>query len=533
VLKPKLVTARDVVKTIKDGSTFAVTGMTMMGIAEEIFKEMERAFLEEDRPKNLTLLHPAGFSDRIGGIEHLAHEGLLRRIVGSHWGLAPKIMNLIADNKVEAYCMPFGILCNIFHDMSARRPGSISPIGLNTFIDPRYEGGKMNEISKDDMVELINLDGEDYLRFRHIPIDTLIIRGTYADEDGNISCRDEAIKMEILAAALAVKRWGGKVIVQVKRIVRNGAIPAKEVEIPGIYVDYVVVCEHPEENHRQSGGWYQDDSFAGLVQVPSGGSPIANIPLNERKVIVRRAAMEMRPNAIINVGTGIPTDSMGPILAEENLQDCVSLTVESGVYGGIPAGGGDFGASQNPSALIPQNQQFDLYNGRGVDFTFMGSGEMDAEGNVNATRMGNIAPGCGGFIDITGIAKTVVFCSTFTTKGLKVSFSESEGLIIHQEGSVIKMKKKVTQVSYNGKYNTGKGQRTLFVTERAVFEITPDGPVLIEIAKGIDLQRDVLALMEFEPIISNHLSLINAEIYKDGPFGLSKYFKLNEQQYHN
>lgn len=525
MLKPQFLTAQEAIKLIKDESTISTIGMSMMGVAESIFREIETSFLHNGSPKDLTLLHPAGFSDRIGGIEHLAHKGLLKTIIGSHWGLAPKIMNLISNNDVEAYCMPFGVLNNMYHDMSSKKPGSISRIGLETFLDPRYEGGKMNKISTRDTVKLIRIDDEEYLQYSHIPIDTLIIRGTYSDEDGNISCIDEAIKMETLPAVLATKRYGGKVIVQVKQMVKNGSLPAKEVEVPGIFVDAVVVCENPEENHKQSSSWYQDDSCCGLLQIPE--SVIKPIALNERKVIVRRAAMFMHPNVLINTGTGVPTDAMGPILSEEKLSNFVSLTVESGVYGGIPAGGGDFGVSRNPTALVPQNIQFDLYNGRGVDFTFMGCGEMDEHGNVNATKMGSIAPGCGGFIDITTMAKNVCFCSTFTAKGLKVAFDENTGVKIMQEGSVKKLRKKVTQVSYNAKYNVSKGQNAYFITERAVFKLTIDGPVLIEIAKGIDLQRDIIDQMEFSPTISPDLKTIDPSIYKNGAFGLDKYFKEN------
>ena len=528
MLTPQQYNVREAVELIRDGDTIATIGMTMMGIAEAVFKEIERSFLEKGHPRDLILFHPAGFSDRFGGIEHLAHEGLLKRIIGSHWGLAPKIMNMISNSKVEAYCMPFGVMNNMFHDMCGKKPGSISRIGLETFLDPRYEGGKMNPISTADMVKRISIDGEEFLQYKHIPLDYLIIRATYADEDGNLSCVDEPIKMETLPAVLAAKRYGGKVVAQVKRIVKNGSLPPKEVEVPGVFVDGIVVCENLQEDHKQSCGWYQDDSCCGKLQVPE--SSISPMPLNERKVIVRRAAMYMYHNAIINTGTGVPTDAMGPILAEEGLKDSITLTVESGVYGGVPAGGGDFGISRNPTALIPQNVQFDLYNGRGVDFTFMGCGEMDEDGNVNSTKMGNIAPGCGGFIDITTMAKTVCFCSTFTVKGLRVSFDEKRGLTILQEGTIKKFKKKVMQVSYNAKYNTSKGQKAYFVTERAVFELTEDGPVLIEIAKGIDLQRDVLDQMEFVPSISPGLKTINPIIYRDGLFGLKEIFDQNTIQ---
>lgn len=515
---PKFITSKEAARLINDGSTIANVSMTMIGCAEEFFVELENRFLEEGHPKDITLFHPAGFSDQKYGIEHLAHKGLLKKLVGSHWGLAPKIMKMINDCEVEAYCMPFGVLCNMFHDMCGKKPGSISKIGLHTFLDPRQEAGQMNKISTEEMVSLIDIQGEECLLYKHIPLDFLVIKGTYADENGNISMKNEPLLLEDLSAALATKRYGGKVIVQVQRIVEKDSIPCKEVEIPGSLVDYIYVCENPEKNHRQTSSFYLDDSFSGLVRVPKKSIP--SVPLSARKIIVRRALQFLKENSLINNGTGIPNDSLGSILAEEGLSEKVTLTIESGVYGGVPLGGPDFGVSQNASALIRQNMQFDLYNGRGVDFTFMGCGEVDQYGNVNVTKMGNIAPGCGGFVDITANAKNIVFCSTFTGKGLKVEFDEEQGIKIINEGSLIKFKENVRQISFNGKYNAERGAKIFHVTERAVFEITLEGLVLIEIAKGVDLQKDILDQMEFKPIISESLSTIDTSIYIDGKFGL-------------
>jgi propionate CoA-transferase len=518
MLRPTFLTVLDAVKLIKDGDTICNISMTLIGGSEAVYKEIERDFLATGHPRDLTIFHPCGFSDRHIGMEHFAHEGLIRRLVGSHWGLAPKIMQLIAQNKVEAYCMPLGVLMNMFHAMCATQPGTVSKIGLGTYLDPRVEGGKMNGISKDDMVELITIHGEEYLLYKHTPIDVTLLRGSYADEDGNITMIDEALKMENLNAALATKRYGGKVIVQVKGILKSGSIPPKEVEIPGIFVDAVVVCEDPQKDHRQTSSWYQDDTYSGRFRAPEFSA--APIPMSERKAIVRRALMEVHPDITMNIGTGIPTDAMGPILSEEGVSDLVTLTVESGVYGGVPAGGGDFGISRNPAALIPENIQFDFYDGPGVDFTFMGGGEMDELGNVNVTKMGHIAPGCGGFINITTRARNVIFCSTFSGKGLRVSCSPELGLTILQEGAIRKLVKRVTQISYNAKIAIEKGQTAFFVTERAVFRLTSEGPVLVEIAKGIDLQKDVLDLMGFTPKIQEPLGVINPVIYRDGPFGL-------------
>ncbi len=518
---PKFVTAKEVVETIHDGDVFEMVGMTLVGSPEEILKEMEKSFLEKNTPRNLTFIHSAGISDKVGGMNRLGHAGMLKRIIGSHWGLAPDLMNVITNNECEAFCMPLGILAHLNSAINRREPALITTTGLGTFVDPRLEGGKMNERTvalNEDLIELIQIDGKDYLKYNYTKMDHLIIRGTYADEKGNISTIDEACVLELLPAVLATKRMGGKVIVQVRQKVGYGSIPPKEVTIPGVFVDYVVVAENPTENHRQSSGWYQDDTYSGQMKAPVAELEV--YPMNERKVIGRRAMMQLRRNSVINVGTGIPNDTVGPILAEEKLMDDVMITVESGIYGGVPAGGVDFGVSQNTVALISVDDQFDFYEGTGVDFTFMGCGELDEEGNVNSTKMGKIAPGSGGFVDITSAAKNIVFCSTFMGKGLKCRFSEEKGVEIVHEGAICKVVKKVTQVSINGKMASANGQNLYYVTERCVFRIDKDGPELIEIAKGIDLQRDILDKMEFTPRISKDLKEIPTCIYKDGMFGL-------------
>jgi len=519
--KPKFITAKEAVNTIKSGDKFGLVGMTMSGAPEEIIKQMEASYVNTGHPRDLTFVHAAGISDKVGGMNRLGHEGLLKRVIGSHWGLAPNMMKMIAEDKVEAFCMPLGVLAHLHNCISRREPGLITKTGLGTFVDPRYEGGKMNDRTKaldEDMIELIEIDGEEYLKYKYVPLDHLIIRGTYADEAGNISSIDEGCVQELLPAVLAAKKAGGKVIVQVRQKVGKGTIPPKEVTVPGVFVDYVVVADNPYENHRQSSGWYQDDTYSGQRKAPMAELDV--IPLNERKVIGRRAMMQLKPDAVINIGTGIPTDSVGPILAEEGLMDDIMVTVESGIYGGVPAGGMDFGVSQNAVALIALHDQFDFYEGAGVDFTFMGCGELDAEGNVNATKMGKIAPGSGGFVDITSAAKNVIFCSTFMGKGLKAAFDEEKGVTILEEGKICKLVKRVLQVSFNGKLANQRGQNVYYVTERCVFRINEDGPEIIEVARGIDLQKDILDKMEFTPKISSDLKEVPVSVYREGRFGL-------------
>ncbi|MDO4556956.1 MAG: CoA-transferase [Lachnospiraceae bacterium] len=519
--KPVFVTAKEAVDMIENGSTLCTIGMTFVSASESILKEIESRFLKTGQPHDLTYFHTCGQSNREGGMQHLAHEHLLKRIIGGHWGLSPKMMELISGNKVEAYNLPQGQMANMFHSMALREPGKLSKIGLGTYIDPRIEGGKMNERTKplEDIVDIVTIDGEEYIRYLPVPIDTLIIRGTYSDEVGNISTEQEAMVLEILPAVMATKRFGGKVICQVKQVVKKGSIDPKRVVVPGIMVDAVVVCDNPFEDHKQTHSWYYNPAYSGQAMGQESNAEL--VPFSVRKAIGRRTAMLLEKDAVINVGTGIPNDVMGSIIAEENIGDDVMITVESGIYGGIPAGGVDFGISMNPQALIPHDRQFEFYNGAGIDFTFMGAGEMDQYGNVNATRMGPKAAGAGGFIDITSTAKNVVFCSTFTGGGLKTEFDEN-GLKIVQEGSFQKLVDKVQQISYNGKLAVERGQNMHFVTERAVFKLTKDGPLLIEIAKGIDLQKDVLDLMGFTPLIAEDLKEIPTNIYGEEPFGLKQ-----------
>ena len=521
--KPEFITAAQAVDTIADGSTLCTIGMTLISASETILREIENRFMQQGRPNGLTFVHTCGQAamKMPGGMTHLAHEGLLRRVIGGHWGQSPMMMDLISDNKVEAYNLPQGQMANMFHSMALREPGKLSKVGIGTFVDPRIEGGKMNLRTKehgDDLVAIVTVDGEEYIQYKPIPIDTLVIRGTYCDENGNLSTQEEGMMLEVLPAVMATKRWGGRVIAQVKSVVKNGTLQSKEVTVPGVLIDNIVVAQNPLEEHRQTFSWFFDPAYCGAVRVPE--TALKRLPLNERKVICRRALMLLTPDSIINIGTGMPNDAVGPILAEENANDCVSVTVESGIYGGTPASTIDFGIACNAEALIGHDRQFEFYSGTGVDFTFMGAGQVDSAGNVNATRMGNKATGAGGFIDITSTAKTVVFCSTFTGGGLQVAFDEKRGVTIQREGTFKKLVQTIQQISYNGKLAVERGQKMWYVTERCVFELTADGMKLVEIAKGIDLQKDILAQMDFVPLIATDLKVTDPCIYREGECGL-------------
>jgi propionate CoA-transferase len=379
----------------------------------------------------------------------------------------------------------------------------------------------MNDRTKalSDIVDIIEYKGQEYMFYNEIPLDVCIIRGTTCDEMGNLTTDEEAMKLEVLAAVMATKRYGGKVIAQVKYVAQTGTLNPKSVTVPGVFIDAVVVCENPLRDHRQTSSWYFDPSYSGQLRVPN--TTMSPLEFNERKLIGRRACMEIYPGAVINLGTGIPNDCVGKICNEEGVSDDIMITVESGIYGGVPAGGIDFGIGRNLYAMISHHEQMDYYNGAGVDITFMGMGELDKEGNVNSTKMGPRCTGAGGFIDITQNAKKIVFCGTFTASGAEYEFKDGK-LVIQKEGKIRKIVSEVAQISFNGKLSRAKGQEVVIVTERAIFKLVPEGVMLTEIAPGIDLKKDVLDIMDFKPIISEDLKTMDADLFHDSVFGLRK-----------
>ncbi|ANX13948.1 acyl CoA:acetate/3-ketoacid CoA transferase [Fictibacillus arsenicus] len=522
-MNKKKTNASSVVSSIQNKSTLALCGFTLMGACETFLKELEESFLTKGYPNQLTLIHAAGHSDRINGIEHLAHKGLVSKIIGSHWGLAPRWGELIHNNDVEAHCLPQGQLTHLFRAMAGGKPGNFSKVGLGTYVDPRIEGGRMNESAKqsESLVDLIHIHDEEYLFYKEVPLDVCIIRGTTADEFGNITMEDEALKLEAISVAQATKRYGGEVIVQVKNYVKRGTLAPKDVVIPGIYVDHILVADEPEQNHRQTACTYYNPVFSGWLKEPL--EELAPIPLNMRKIIGRRAVKELFPGAVVNLGTGIPGDTVGPVSKEEGILEDIILTIESGAIGGQPLGGTDFGITRNAEAIIEHPYQFDYYTGRGVDITYMGTAEIDEVGNVNVSKFGSKTAGCGGFIDITQNARKVVFCSTFTAGGCELAIRDQKVEII-TEGKFRKFKQSVNQITFSGNYAKEQNQNVLYVTERAVFQLTKQGVELIEIAPGIDIDRDILAHMDFSPIISNDLKLMDADIFTEGCMGFEESF---------
>ncbi|MCH3963218.1 MAG: acyl CoA:acetate/3-ketoacid CoA transferase [Clostridium sp.] len=514
-MKSKVMSRDRAIGLIKDNYTVAVGGFVGCAFPEYIISGIEDRYLKDHSPHNLTLMNAAGQGDSGSrGLNHLGHEGLVKRVVAGHWALEPKIQKLAIDNKIEAYNIPQGVISQLYRDIAAKRPGTITHVGLQTFIDPRIEGGKLNEVTKEDIVKIIKIDGREYLFYKAIPIDVAILKATYADAFGNATLEKEAAVLDATAMAQAAKNSGGIVIVQVDSVVAEGSLDPMKVKIPGIYVDAVVVAD--PKNRMQTFEEYYNPSYSGEVRFLSDSLP--SIPLNERKVIARRAAMELVPNSITNLGIGIP-EGIAAVANEEGIADEMTLTIESGGVGGVPAGGQSFGASTNPHSILDQASQFDFYDGGGLDVAFLGLAQCDKSGNINVSKFGPKIAGCGGFINITQNSKKVVFCGTFKAGGLKVKVGDGR-LDIEKEGKFNKFLDAVEQITFSGKYARTMGQQALYITERAVFRLGKEGLVLEEIAPGIDLKNDVLAHMNFKPVISKKLKTMDERIFKEGLVGI-------------
>jgi len=504
----KIIRAEEVAALVKDGATVGASALALAGWPEEVAMALEKSFLETSHPAQLTLVHASGIGNwKERGTQHFAHPGMIKRWIGGHTGIAVDFAKMVIDGVCEGYCLPQGVIAQLWREIAAKRPGVITKIGLGTFVDPRLEGGKMNKNTTREMVKVVKLEGEEWLLYPTFPVDVAIIRATTADEDGNLTVEDEGALLECMPLAQAARNSGGIVIAQVKNIAKRGTLHPMRVRVPGVLVDYLVVAE--PENHWQSAATYYNPAFAGNLKVPLTSIP--DWPLDERLVICRRAAMELTSGSIVNLGIGVP-DGVAIVASQEGASDMLTLTTELGAIGGVPAGGQNFGMSFNAQAFVEQQAQFDWYDGGGLDQAFLGAAEVDLHGNVNVSKFKGRCVGCGGFINITQNAKKVVYCGTFTAGGLKVQVGDGR-LVITQEGKGKKYVNKVEQVTFSGAYATETRQPVLYITERCVFELREGVLTLTEIAPGMDLERDILAQMEFRPAIAKDLKLMPAEIF--------------------
>jgi propionate CoA-transferase len=511
----QILTAQGAVALIEDGDTILIGGSGAgHAVPEALMSAVEKRFLDESKPRNLTTVHPVGLGNKVDtGASHFAHAGLLKRVVCGTVMDAPQIAEMAARDEIELYTLPQGATSQLMREMAAGRPGLLTHVGLHTFVDPRQEGGKQSALCSEDLVEMISLNGREWLFYKPFNIDVAFLRGTTADEDGNISMEDEAIFGEMLSMAQATRRSGGVVIVQVKRLAKAGMLDGKSVKIPGMLVDAVVV----EPDQKQTFQTSYDPSYAGNLKIPLGELP--PMAFDERKIIARRCAMELRTGAVCNVGAGICT-GIGVVAAEEDVLRNVVLTNEQGLIGGVPASGLDAGAAQNYWAMVDQPYQFDFYDGGGLDLAFLSAVEVDQSGNVNISRFAGRIIGIGGFINISQNARKVVFAGTFTAGGLAVAAEDGQLKIVN-EGKHRKFVAELGQLTFNAGYARDSQHEALYVTERAVFELGPSGIELVEIAPGVDLERDVLAHMAFRPNISDALKLMDERLFLPTSMGLS------------
>jgi propionate CoA-transferase len=521
-MAPRIVTADEFASLVADGDTILIGGSGAgHSVPDTLIGAIGKRFKAEGKPRNLTTVHPVGLGDRANrGIGHLAHAGLLKRVVCGTLVDSPPVARMAEANEIEAYTLPQGCLSQLTREMAAGRPGLVTHVGLNTFIDPRHGGGRQSAKATEDLVDLLTVGGKEYLHFKPFHVDIALIRGTTADEDGNITMEHEAVFGEMISMAQAARRQGGLVVAQVKRMALRGTLPPKQVKVPGMLVDLIVV--DPEQT--QTFFTVHDPAYAGEMKVPL--TSIAALPFSVRKVVARRAALELFAGAICNLGSGIST-GIASIAAEENALDAVVLTNEQGLIGGAPATGNEPGAGRNYQAMVDQPYQFDFYDGGGLDLAFLSFAEVDKGCNVNVSRFGNRIVGPGGFINISQNAKTMIFSGTFTAGGLDIAWPDGR-THIKKEGAEKKFVDIVEQITYSGALAAKNGQRALYVTERAVFTRNGQGHLeLIEIAPGVDVERDIVAQMRFKPAISASLKEMDSRIFRPEPMRLADIIAAN------
>ena len=506
-LERPVVSADEAVARIADGATVAVGGSgSGHAIPDALLAALGRRFRQSGHPREITLVHAFGVGDqKKRGLEHVAVPEMYRAVIGGHWSMAPSMAKLAMENRFAAYCLPAGVIVQLLHCAAAGSPGWMTHVGLHTFVDPRLQGGKLNAKATAEVVELVERGGQEYLFYPTIPIDVALIHAWTADPHGNLGMNEEAGFWHNCAMAQAAKAAGGITIAVVRKLVERHAIAPRDVRVPGCFVDCVVV--DPEQG--QTFQLDYEPSFTGEARKPD--SEFGDFPMSIRKVIARRAALELEPGAVLNIGFGMP-DGVVAVAREQGLAHTVLATIEHGQFGGVPARGLDMGATFNPDAILETGHMFDFYQGRGVDQTFLGFLEIDREGNVNVSGLGGSVIGPGGFIDISQRARKLVFCGTLAVR------AEAElaggGIRFRKHGHP-KLIEKVTQVTFSGPYARRLGQQVLYVTEAAVFRLTERGVEIEEIAPGVDLERDLLPQLGFRPLVSAGLREMPRELFAE------------------
>jgi propionate CoA-transferase len=522
----KVMTPEEAVQMIHSGDTISVCGISAALTPDKVLAALGNRFLKTGSPRDLTMVFPLAVGDayEIKGMDHLAHEGMIKRLIGGSYTVArsseqpPKIYEMIVHNQVEAYNFPSGILMQLHREIAAKRPGLITEVGLGTFVDPRQEGGKMNDTTQEDLVEIIGLHEKEYLFFPSLLINIALIRGTTADEDGNITMEHEYSTSFVLALAMAARNSGGKVIAQVKRLAARGTMHPQLVKVPGMLVDTIVVDEH----QKLTTGIDHDPSASGELRIPWETLEPGSLDIM-KQILVRRILRELRSGDVVNLGFGI-TALIPQVALEEGVFDQLTFTTEHGAIGGFPYSGIQFGGALNPQALIEATSQFDFIDGGGPDVVCLSFAEVDREGNVNVTKLRelpHVLAGAGGFIDLIQNARKIIFCGTLTAGGLKVDISEGRVKIV-KEGKTQKFVERVQQITFNGQSARKKAQDVIFVTERGVFDLDPDGLVLREIAPGLDVERDILSQIGFKLKVAHDLKEMDHTIFQSEPMGLKQ-----------
>jgi propionate CoA-transferase len=521
--RSKLISLKQVGSLIPDGAVVTVSSSSGLGCPDATLRAIGEHFGQYGSPKNLTTLHPIAAGDMYGiaGIDHLAQPGLLRRVLagslpsGPSSLPSPKIWQMILDDQIEAYNLPSGVLFHMHREAAAGRPGVLTKVGLDTFVDPRRQGGAMNRRTPRDLVKVVEFEGEEWLFFKSIIPQVAIIRATTADEKGNLTMEHEGAYLGAMDQALAVRNHGGIVIAQVKRLAAYGTLKPQDVKVPGILVDHIVI----DPQQRQTTQTDYNPAISGEIFRPL--NTFEPVDWTVDKVIARRAALELRQDDIVNLGFGI--SALVPrIVLEEGRQQDVTWVIEQGPVGGVPLLGFAFGCASNADAIMASPDQFTLFQGAGFDRSYLSFLQVDRDGSVNVSSLAarpHVTAGAGGFIDITAAAKAIVFCGYFTAGGLDLRL-ENGRLHILKEGKNRKFVPEVEHVTFSGRRAREMGQKVIYVTERCVLRLGDEGLEVFEVAPGIDLQRDVLEQTGTPLRVAKDLRIMEERLFRPEPFGL-------------